>query len=784
MLLEFVHRFCENNFGNWSSFASWTIEHKIDDVTSVDWSTIGCWGELFVLFFAVMVIFLLCNKAVEWLSKHLSLIALLVWVAGVGVYMVGFYQESLNGISVVLRSVIASFKMFAAANELARVPKFLQVDATYMTIFSTVHFLAAFITTLFIFKMVGYKIKCSINILKRRMSLLKMRREVHLFWGVNEASCLLAEDIRRHHKDDTIIFVDVDEENDDGTKKKATLASLTNSITIKNSEMIRLNQIGALVDHCYGGPAELNGEGDIDIFKALHLRSIRRIVCKSRKSLFYFLSDNEAQNIAGALNFQRDKGLCSLKRNRPTIYVHARRDANNEVFDHYSQYDSTSQRMPIKLVDSAYLSTEVLKRRPSALPVNCVKVDTKTGLVDSPFNALIVGFGSVGQEAFKFLYEFSAFVSPDGKTKSPFKCYAVDEKMDKIEGVVRKKMPAISSDELELIKSSVDTTAFWDLVEKSIDELNYVVVSLNNDKLGLALAVNIFKYALKSRSERSPKLKIAIRCYDRDNEKRMVEVVDNLNRSIDGERVDILIYGKEKEIYSCETIISEYTMAEAKEFHRVYSKSKLSAEEQWRKDFVYDDKEEMSIVDSKLAKQAKNREELEKNHEEILSRYHMIHDINRKVAQNISNTLHISTKMRLMGFDEESRADAIRPLLEDVEKREDKEAKYDVETSPFKTLFTNLAVIEHERWIASHKLMGYVVGPEKLLAKKQFKYMCPFEDLDPGIQKYDYLVIYTTIKIAHAKAKAREIAKPENRFVEWLKATAQKLKTQFAKRGE
>ena len=113
---------------------------------------------------------------------------------------------------------------------------------------------------------------------------------------------------------------------------------------------------------------------------------------------------------------------------------------------------------------------------------------------------------------------------------------------------------------------------------------------------------------------------------------------------------------------------------------------------------------------------------------------------------------------------------------------EDKEAKYDVETSPFKTLFTNLAVIEHERWIASHKLMGYVVGPEKLLAKKQFKYMCPFDALEPKIQGYDYNVVYTTIKIAYDKA--REIAKPENRFVEWLKATAQKLKTQFAKRGE
>ena len=50
------------------------------------------------------------------------------------------------------------------------------------------------------------------------------------------------------------------------------------------------------------------------------------------------LSDDEVQNIVGALNLQKDKRLQSTGKEF-TIYVHARRDANNEVYDHYSQYN-------------------------------------------------------------------------------------------------------------------------------------------------------------------------------------------------------------------------------------------------------------------------------------------------------------------------------------------------------------------------------------------------------------------------------------------------------------
>ena len=119
--------------------------------------------------------------------------------------------------------------------------------------------------------------------------------------------------------------------------------------------------------------------------------------------------------------------------------------ANNEVVDHYLQYDNHASWMEIKVVDSAILSVEKLKQDTWALPVNSVVFDSNTGIVSSPFAAMVVGFGGTGLEAFKFLYEYSAFVYKDGK-KTPFKCYAFDERMDRIEGLIRTKMPAIKEE--------------------------------------------------------------------------------------------------------------------------------------------------------------------------------------------------------------------------------------------------------------------------------------------------------------------------------------------------
>lgn len=695
------------------------------------WNSICHWCCFFALLVIIFAILFSKTKVIERLSRHILVLSVMVWLFGVIVYIVGFYNNGVNGLSVVLRSILASFKMFAASNELASVSITLQHDPSYMAAFALLHFSAAFITVLFIFKMLGYKIRSSMRLIWHRYFASK-NRVVHLFWGVNEASCLLAEDINRNHPADTIIFVDIDHDSDDNSQRKVTLGSITNSITIRNSEIELFDRIHAYVDHCYNGPAVLRGNGNVDIFQSLNLRHIRAIVRKSCQSNFYLLSNDEAQNIAAALNLQRDKRLITMGANRPTIYLHARRDSNNEVFDHYSQYDSGAPRMKIKVVDSAYLSVVTLKQQYEYLPVNCVNVNRSIGTVDSPFSSLIVGFGSTGQEVFKFLYEFATFIKPD-LTKTPFKCIAIDKRMNEIAGVIREKMPNIGEDELVLRQETVDTKEFWTMVRNIINDLNYVVINLNNDIVGLSLAVNMFKAALQHRSANNPMLKIMIRCYDINHEVRMTEVVDNLNGSVVGRNVEICIFGKERDLYCCKTIIADEIMVDAMEFNWVYQgcDPKLSPKEQWERDFGND-----KIAAVKIDKS--------------LSTYHAIHDINRRISQNVLNAQHCTTKMALMGFAEYDTSDRLQLYNGYVGTRQKESTKYECSEQDA-VLLRNMAVLEHERWMSSHKLMGFRYAPETDYVRKLNKNMCNWNLLEEHIKAHDCKVVDTTIQLHYRK---------------------------------
>ncbi len=727
---EWIVKFWQLNFMKSLSLGSWGTASS-DPVKSLAWEPICYWIILFIIFISIFAILLCKSQLIEKLSRYILPLSVTVWFLGVLIYIVGFYNSEVTGLSVVLRAIISSFKMFVVSNDLARIPQLLQNDYSYMAAFAILHFAAAFITFLFVFKVVGYKLKSSLRLMLHKYFYAK-GETVHLFWGVNEASCLLAEDIRKHHSTDTIIFVDIDEENDDNSQKKATLSYIANTITIKNSEISRLDAIDALVDHCYNGPAAFKDDNESDIFGNLHLNTIGSIVHKCRRVYFYFLSDNEAQNIVGALNLQKDHRLRSMNEIRPVIYIHARRDANNEIFDHYSQYDEAAQRVKIKLVDSAYLSVATLKQDDRTLPVNCVKIDRSTGLVNSPFTAMVVGFGATGQEAFKFLYEYSAFIGSDMK-KSLFKCYAIDGQMNSIAGLVREKMPAISENELSLIQAVVDSEEFWNEVRNIIKELNYVVIALNNDTIGLSLAVNLFKYALCNRPSDLPMLKILVRCYDNGNEKRMTEVASSLNKSIDGNNVEIRLFGQENKLYCCNTILSDDTLREAMEFNKVYEKSELSAEEQWQKNFG-----EAEII--RLMTQKK------------MSRYHAIYDINRRIAQNISNSLHGRTKMILMGFGENEQSERLRLYNGYANSRKDDTTKYECGKDE-EQLLLNIAMVEHERWIASHKLMGYRDADVTDPVKKLHENMKPFDMLKEKTQSYDCNVVDTTIKMVYINVK-------------------------------
>lgn len=76
--------------------------------------------------------------------------------------------------------------------------------------------------------------------------------------------------------------------------------------------------------------------------------------------------------------------------------------------------------------------------------------------------------------------------------------------------------------------------------------------------------------------------------------------------------------------------------------------------------------------------------------------------------------------------------------------RKDKKTAY---SSEFNELLQNIAILEHERWIASHKLMGFTYGPKIDMVKKQHPDMVHWSELSEETQSYDSNVVDTTIKM-------------------------------------
>ena len=740
-------------------------------------------------FFAGLVVFiLLCvvfrstwKRVVDFLSHHLLIASLIVLIAGFWVYTWGYYNPELGWYSVIPRSVISSFKMFVVMHDLARVDKELFTNDFYMACFSLTHFAAALLTFLMIFKLVGFRLFSII-----RLKILQWRFRfcskvpIHVFWGINEESLLLAESIKARGekdsamKDDRIIFVSIVKDSADMPRQKATLASVIDVVTLRNRELERLDKIDALVDNCHNGPSSVqpseNREDELptDVFGSLRLRVLRKIVARAEAVNFYLLSDDEEQNVSGALNLQNDKTVTS--RDKVKIYVHARKTINAELFDTYAQYveqkdnvveesiadmysndngQSKTYKPSVKLVDSAYKSVKRLKENLGCLPVDCVEYDYRTGLVSSPFTSLIVGFNATGQEAFKYLYEHGTFIGPN-KEKLPFKCYAVDQNMTAIEGIITSKVGyVIDSKELELINAEVNSKVFWDKVELIINDLNYAVIALNNDELGLQLAVNLFKLALRKRDNKLP-LKIALRCYDSRNIRMMHKAEKNLNESIEDSEINnvsLTVFGDQSKIFDYESVLSDSSLEKAKVYNLEYAKTsgngfENSAEKQWQASFGSE------AVNKLLGKDASHG-----------SLYHAKYELLCQIEQNFANVAHAKTKLRLMGIDKD--LTKLNALLDVIRNREPGKTDYKCDNAEYAELLHNMALLEHERFISARHLKGFIQdpnnkeAPQKDFVKKYHNCLCAFSKLKESTQSYDNNVIDTTLRLEAEERKKK-----------------------------
>lgn len=620
-----------------------------------------------------------------------------------------------NNTELILRSMICSLDMFMLdvdSNVLDRldsyplVKGFMLMQAT-LSFMCTVSMLVALVfTRLVAFLKLRYKTRVSPD-----------KCHIYLFFGVNDNSLLLAHEIGHKDSQAIVIFADsanVSEEDNDSWNSVVSL------FTHRQESLDKARHAGADITITPKRPDEITDRvpptGDTDVLGLLNLVSVRNLIAKlpevpdkSEPSLhIFFLSNDEDANIAALKNLARDTTVRrfaagSDRHQRVALYCHARANSANKVLEDIG----LTHNLDVKIIDSSHLAVEMVKAKPEFQPVRVATFsESCPELAAEPLHALVVGFGEVGRDAFRFLYEFGTFIGLSDGKPTTFRPHitAVDSRMDVLAGPFMAGTPAISyGDSLALKKMDTDSREFYDKVlsEANCRSLNYIVLALGDDDANISLAISIFNRIRRVR-ENLDNLIIMVRCTSDDKLDMMQRIADHYNRGCGDRELKIInIFGNPRGIYDYCIVIRDSLLNESKEYLDRYNLLNGGGKtwEQRRKGLTGADEPEQG--------------------KEVYPQIDSLRELHRKESQDMANAKHKETKLWLLRkalgdttpedfaalyFDAdgikanvEGRGAGIRfPGLDAIDRGNE--------------IVLHLAMLEHARWNAAHELLGYTVN--------------------------------------------------------------------------
>ena len=526
------------------------------------------------------------------------------------------------------------------------------------------------------------------------------RKNLYVFWGINARSVRLAKELEG--KGEYTLFVVEPAEEEDEPEGM-------DSIIQRGRRRVQLHQAieGANASVFMAEKKLMEVSETTHAWKEMEIKMVQRYVRKSQNVHFLLLGDNEMENIYTAMRLS-NRELWGDIDSKITVHCHARLNNASRTIEHQQNH------FPVNIVDSSHIAIEMLKKEevngiPVYHPVQYVDLSTKNpGTVSSTFRSLIIGFSESGQDALRFLYEFGAFMSDkngeEEDVRSPFRCDVVDRHfgpsaqrwMNHAKGM----FDSLNADKSKCItvhEKDYRSEAFYtDILEPALkDNLNYVVISLGEDQAGIALAVDILRYAsvhgrvdlFKPFDDKpsSARFTIFVRAYD-------AKMYNYLSQVADQYKPFIVIFGAEKDMYTRRMLIDEELKHKAMNYYFNYEKT-VAEHMHWD----FDANSTPDILWEKRRKKLSDTLEGRLN-------------LRRQESQDYANALHELTKKTLLH-------NGATPL--------------------------RLAQTEHLRWFAAHEIMGYRFGETKDYLRYLHNNMIPWKDLTEEARTYDYLTFKT-----------------------------------------
>ena len=720
------------------------------------------------------------NRRIRWLLLLVSFM-FFVWSVGFGLYMCALSHPCCHversSLELIFRSAVASFGLFAFAidgniidnSNLPNIGGFVSVSS----------FIAGILTIWVILMLIGSRMWESIKTWWN--SKKASDEELCIFFGINEATRLLADSINRESKKrkfrSVLIEFPIINEDDLGSGWGGFLKSLTHRV---NTYRIA-KTLHASLSLAHATPTSISVTSDstpVNVFQEMGLTEVARMIRKTSNRIhLFFLSDDEEYNIQSVEVLKHDASIFEKSNTfKCKFYCHIRNNSIHRVIEN----EKSKSGIEVKAVDSSRLCIDLLKYEKEFHPVNYVDIQDD-GTVSSPFHALVVGFGEVGLDAVRFLYEYGAFVKTGSNIeRSDFHCDVVDRNMRNLAGQFVANAPAIrpsmsfkedAKDDTALITlhdmdcQSVD---FYQKLEEWMQHLNYIVIATGNDELNISLAVRIFRLAIRHETN-FEHFRILVRVKHDENQ-HFLHIVQYYNRLWAAEmkkdendpllkrqktvlvtdtiNSPLTLFGKMEDIYKFDYVVSDELLEQAKKFKERYDSSIKELQKQSGDNVIptmsWDDENNTYL-------------QLDGDFEHYSPTFSNVMKLRRMQSQNYENSFHVHTKQRIamcaLGTDE------YNALISHQLFRKNNEIIYHWKSGikPKEKLIKvldTLAQTEHLRWNASHEILGYQnSGDEKFKDEARLYHGCikKWNDLSDNVKSFDYNVVDVSLGIIELK---------------------------------
>jgi hypothetical protein len=480
-------------------------------------------------------------------------------VGGLIIYYIGYTGiNSLDHpITNLLKAFFSASRLLVLGNDLIEIKDYMKECPIYMAWFAVISASAAVIFSSLLINIFGK------NLIARIKILISRKRPFYVFFGVNDASISLVQDIKRKSAEN------IKKKLVENPPKKSRspfilfikkIDSHENESLYQQAEELGATLIGgdSLIDKIF----VRNEEGIIHANLEEHPEFIKIRVWEnylqkfyitnkvsSRRTHFILLSENEDLNVNIARSVLNELATLNVQKDI-TFHIRTSSEEMDDLF--FASLPNPSHRITISLLNYPYLTSKDLLK--SYKPVEHVNPDINRGIATSDFTCAMIGFGQTGIAAFKLLLEQGQFVG------SRFKAVAIDKAMNTIEGTFVNRYPGLASNyAIEFHESAVGSNVFYEIIKNQLNDLDCIVITLGNDALNVQTAFDI-QQMVKRLSTRE--IKILVHVKDSF-------AYDKLFPS--GDKGLFCQFGREQNVFTEDIVISEVLEKQAKAVHDYYN---------------------------------------------------------------------------------------------------------------------------------------------------------------------------------------------------------------------